>query len=90
MDTITDGYSIAIFERADFERAKEVIEGFEQWASYEDYLCERDGRLLGLAFAGQNARLAPVSIDGFLVWSRSIGAPAIASRLDAFAAQAEP
>ena len=55
MDRTEDDILIAIVDSADFERAKATIAGFEQWASYEDYRCEREGRLLGLAFAGQSA-----------------------------------
>lgn len=81
MDRTEDDILIAIVEAADFERAKATIAGFAQWASYEDYRCEREGRLLGLAFAGQNASLAPISIDGFLAWSQSAGASRRALRL---------
>ena len=53
--------------------------------SFEDYRCDREGRLLGLTFAGQHARLVPVSIDHFLAWSASTGEPATVARLDEFA-----
>ncbi len=84
-----DEILIAIFGRADFERAKQTIAGFDQWTSYEDYRCEREGRLLSLAFAGQKAKFAPITIDGFLEWSRTTGGVANASRLESFADLAE-
>jgi len=80
---------IGMLDGAGFERAQSAIDGFQQHESYEDYRCDREGRLLGLAFAGQRARLVPVSIDHFLAWSASTGEPATAARLDAFVALIE-
>ena len=80
---------IGMLDGAGFERAQSAIDGFQQHESYEDYRCDREGRLLGLAFAGQRARLVPVSIDHFLAWSASTGEPPTAARLDAFVALIE-
>jgi hypothetical protein len=80
---------IATLDQAGFERAQSAIDVFQQHDSYEDYRCDREGRLLGLAFAGQGARLVPVSIDHFLTWSASTGEPPTAARLDAFVALIE-
>jgi hypothetical protein len=33
---------IATLDRPDFQRAKSAVEGFAEWASYEDYQCDRD------------------------------------------------
>jgi hypothetical protein len=85
-----DEVAIAVLDRADFRRAIRTVRGFEQWASYEDYRMEREGRLVGLGLAGQKARLAPVSLDRFLCWSRSTGRPPHASLLDAFSAEQPP
>lgn len=79
---------IGMVDRAGFERAQ-AIDGFEQHKSYEDYRCDREGRLLGLAFAGQRARLVPVSLDHFLSWSASTGEPPTVAQLDEFVALIE-
>jgi hypothetical protein len=75
---------IATLDRPDFERARWAIEGFAQWATYEDYQCDREGWLIGLASAGQSARFAPIAVDHFLSWSASAGVPPTVARLDEF------
>jgi hypothetical protein len=77
------------FDRRDFERARATLVEYRDFGTYEDFRCDREGRLMGLAFAGQQARLAPVSFDGFLSWCASAGRPPTGDQLDAFAAMAE-
>ena len=75
---------IATLDRPDFERARRAVHGFAQWPTYEDYQCDRDGQLIGLASAGQSARFAPISLDHFLSWTACARvAPTVAS-LDEF------
>src|SRR6266581_980180 len=76
---------IATLDRPDFERARRTVEGFAEWATYDDYQCDRDGWLIGLASAGQGARFAPISIDHFLSWSACAGVAPTAACLDEFA-----
>jgi hypothetical protein len=51
----------------EFDRAKDNIVGLGDHHPYEDYLCEREGRLIGLAFAGQKARIVRIPIEPLLV-----------------------
>lgn len=80
---------IALLNSADFIRAKKLVENFDQWETFEDYLDDREGLRMGLAFAGRSIRLAPVSLDLFLAWCRAGGGRATAVRLDEFAALME-
>ncbi len=77
---------VTLVDRQEFALARERIDGFEPWASYEDYRDEREGRVNGLSAAGQRALLTPVSVAEFLAWSAAGGLPPSAARLDAFAA----
>ena len=72
--------------RMDFERARMTLAEYRDFVTYEDFRCDREGRLLGLAFAGQPARLARISFGGFLVWCANLGRPPTGAGLDAFAA----
>ena len=76
---------IALVNRADFLRAKELVENFDQWEAFEDYLDDREGLWMGLAFAGLSVPLASISLDPFLAWCGTNGEPATAERLDEFA-----
>ena len=76
---------IALINRADFLRAKELVENFDQWEAFEDYLDDREGLWMGLAFAGSSIRLAAVSLDPFLAWCRATGEPATVESLNEFA-----
>ena len=76
---------IATLDRPDFERARRAVEGFDQWATYEDFQCDRDGWLIGLGSAGQCARFAPVSIDHFLSWTACADVAPTVGNLDEFA-----
>jgi hypothetical protein len=75
---------IPLVEKSEFELARAAIEGFEPWATYADYLCEREGRKFGLASAGQGARFAPVSVRAFLDWSAMSAARPTLALLDRF------
>jgi len=86
MDFESEEVLIALVDRSEFEEARRTIAGFEPWISYDDYRSEREGRLIGLAVAGQRARFVPVSLRAFLDWSASSGAQPTAGRLDVFAA----
>ena len=75
---------IATLDRPDFERARRAIDGFAEWATYEDFQCDRDGWVIGLASAGHSARFTPVSLDHFLSWSACAGVAPTAERLNEF------
>jgi hypothetical protein len=81
---------VPLIERSEFELARAAIEGFEPWATYVDYLSEREGRRIGLASAGQDARLAPVSVRAFLDWSATSATRPTLALLDRYAAMAMP
>jgi hypothetical protein len=76
---------IATLSGPDFERARWAVEGFAEWATYEDYQCDRDGWLIGLASAGQAARFTPISIDHFLSWTACASVAPTVEQLDEFA-----
>ena len=80
---------IALLDSADFIRAKKLVEDFDQWETFEDYLDDREGLRMGLAFAGRSIELAPISLDLFLAWCRATGGRVNAVRLDEFAALME-
>ena len=75
---------IATLDRPDFERARRAIDGFAEWATYEDFQCDRDGWVIGLASAGHSARFTPVSLDRFLSWSACAGVAPTVERLNEF------
>jgi hypothetical protein len=75
---------IATLDRPDFERARRAVDGFAEWATYEDFQCDRDGWVIGLASAGHSARFTPVSLDHFLSWSACAGVAPTAERLNEF------
>lgn len=85
MHLVDGAVAIATLSRPDFERARWAVEGFAEWATYEDYQCDRDGWVIGLASAGQSARFTPVSLDHFLSWSACAGVAPTVERLDEFA-----
>lgn len=73
----------------EFDRARGIIVGLENRHPYEDYLCEREGRLMGLAYAGQKARIVRIPIEPFLSWSGSLRRSPTVAELDLFAALME-
>jgi hypothetical protein len=73
----------------EFNRAKDNIVGLGDHYSYEDYLYEREGRLMGLTFAGQKARIVKIPTEPFLSWSISMQRTPTIAELDLFAALIE-
>ena len=80
---------IGLLNCDDFIRAKELLENFDQWEAFQDYLDDREGLRMGLAFAGRSIQIASVSLDSFLAWCRATGERATAERLDEFASLTE-
>ena len=70
-----DQIRIAILDRRDFERARGSIAGLAQWASYDDYRSEREGRAMALAMAGLRARLSLVPLGDFLASGEPLDGP---------------
>ncbi len=83
-----DEMLIPLVEKSEFELARTAIEGFEPWATYDDYLTERECYRFGLASAGRGARFAPVSVRTFLDWSATSAVRPTMALLDRFAAMA--
>jgi hypothetical protein len=86
MDCDDEELLIPFLGRADFERARLILDEYCEFEAYEDFQSDREGRVVGLALAGVRARLAPVSFDGFLSWCASAGEQPTSARLDDFAA----
>jgi hypothetical protein len=82
-----DGLVLADLDRRDFARARAIIDGFDRWPSFDDFACERDGLYIGLACAGCEAQLAPVSLRAFESWILHSGMSATVQALDEFAAR---
>jgi hypothetical protein len=87
-DTASLGRSLAlaVFEASDFDRARAVVDGFDHWASFDDFVCERDGSYIGLSTAGEEAHLVPVSFGAFEQWATHSGVALSVQSLDDFAA----
>jgi hypothetical protein len=49
-----------------FAVAAETIPAFFAYADYKDWLDAREGLLMGLAFAGSDAELTPISLTALL------------------------
>jgi hypothetical protein len=84
-----DEVLIPFLDEGDFEKARLVLEDYRSLGTYDDFVCDREGRLVGLGFAGRPARLVAVSFDGFLAWCGSIQALPTSAGLEAFAAMIE-
>jgi hypothetical protein len=78
---------LALLDRHDFARAQSIIEGFDRWLSFDDYVCERDGLYIGMSCAGHDAQLASISIRSFERWILHSGVAASIQELDEFAAR---
>jgi hypothetical protein len=76
----------AWLDARDVERARRWGAAFSIWASYDDFVAERDARFLGYGFAGVTARFFAVTFRNFEQWLRLTGATAEVEALDAFAA----
>ncbi len=84
-----DEVLIAFLDERDFEKARLVLEDYCSLGGYDDFVSDREGRLVGLGFAGQRARFVAVSFDSFLAWCALSNAPPTSARLEAFAATIE-
>lgn len=73
-----------------FAAAAETFPAFSAYADYEDWLDTREGLLMGLAFAGVDAELTPVSLTALLAWARTTGIRPDEAALDHLAALAHP
>lgn len=80
-------FVLAVLDRYDFARARSVIEGFDRWLSFDDYVCERDGLYIGMCCAGHGAQLASISLSSFERWILHSAAAASIQALDEFAAR---
>src|SRR5277367_328181 len=78
---------LAVLNEDDFARARSIIDGFERWPSFDDYVCERDGLYIGMSCAGHDAQLASISIRSFERWILHSGVAASIQELDEFAAR---
>ena len=76
----------AWLDARDVERARRSGAAFSIWASYEDFVADRDVRFVGYGTAGVTARFFPVTFRNFEQWLQLTGAPAEVETLDAFAA----
>jgi hypothetical protein len=77
---------LAVLDDRDFARARIFIDGFDRWDSFDDFVCERDGLHIGLSTAGQEVRLALVSVRDFEQWTLHSGMTPSLQALDEFAA----
>jgi hypothetical protein len=84
---VAEGPVLAVLDCHDFARAVSVIEGFDRWLSFDDYVCERDGLFIGMCCAGREALCASISIRSFERWMLHSEASASIQALDEFAAR---
>ncbi|MGD0639386.1 MAG: hypothetical protein ABSC22_01445 [Roseiarcus sp.] len=78
--------AIGIVADREFEPARAAIPELAGYFDYDDWLDGREGLQIGLAMAGGDATIVPVSLTSFLEWGRLTGAPLGERALDAFAA----
>ena len=71
-----------------FAVAAETIPAFSAYVHYEDWLDAREGLRMGLALAGVEAELTPVSLTALLRWARLTGIEPDEAALDRLAALA--
>jgi len=81
------GLVFATIEEREFVHARNIVEGFDRWDSFDDFVSERDGQFIGLACAGQIVSQVEVSIRAFETWSSHSRVALSVATLDAFAAQ---
>lgn len=68
--------AIGILKPSAFDAAAAAIPTLAGYADYDDWLDAREGSQMGLALAGVDAELVPVSLDALLAWARmTAGAP---------------
>jgi hypothetical protein len=80
--------AIGIVAETEFHRARSAISDLAHCCDYNDWLDAREGLQMGLAMAGVEARIVPVSLSSFLEWSRLSGRAPDERALDAFASLA--
>jgi hypothetical protein len=78
--------SLALLGPEDFGRAARAIDDFEPWATFDDYICAREGHAMGLCIAGQDTCLVRLSLSAFESWRGHGNLAPTAANLDAFAA----
>jgi hypothetical protein len=79
---------IGLVAEKEFQGARSTISDLARCADYDDWLDAREGLQIGLAMAGVEARIVPVSLSSFLEWSRLSGTSSDERALDAFASLA--
>ena len=62
--------AVAVLSYEEFRRMRGASSESADWDAYEDYLSEREGRVMALAMAGQAARLAPASSADLIAGER--------------------
>lgn len=84
--------TIALVAENDFEHARAFLPEFGGYSDYQNYLDEREGLHFGLAMAGVEAVMLPLTVDSLLRWrervrvfvaEREIWAPGSTRSLDA-------
>jgi len=79
--------AFAVLEPRDFDRARAVVDGFDRWDTFDDFVCERDGFFIGLSSAGEPAHLVAVSLGAFEQWATHSGVALSVESLDDFASR---
>jgi len=80
------GFVFAVLREQDFARAKEVVQGFERWDAFDDFVSERDGGYIGLSCAGLSVYQVDVDIRDFELWTFHSRIHSSIQTLDDFAA----
>jgi hypothetical protein len=76
---------IALIPNDEFLRAQRNIPDLRAYADYDDWCESREGLRMGLAMAGIDGRVVPVTLTSFLAWCRLTGASPTERALDTFA-----
>jgi hypothetical protein len=79
---------IGLVPESEFERARAAMPDLAGYFDYDEWLDCREGLQIGLAMAGVDATIVPISFAPFQEWSRLTGARLDERALDAFAALA--
>lgn len=69
-----------------FEKARLWIPALKRYSTFSDWCDEREGKLIGLNYAGVNMSVVRLSFDGFLDWIQAGGRKPNLKNLDEFAA----
>jgi hypothetical protein len=70
----------------EFGWAQVVVPDLNEYASYEDWLDQREGLHIGQAMAGVDVRMTPVALSPFLAWCRLTRTKPSEYAIDLFAA----